>query len=101
MYVRVSRFKLKPEGVSAVRESYEESVKGPVTSAKGNRFFCVLLSTEEEGVGSQITGWDSKEDCDRYLKEIYPGLIGKMEWVFEEKPTATFWEMKWPGLIQF
>ena len=73
----------------------------PVVNSKGNRFIFVLLSTEEDRVGSQVSGWDSKEDCDRYLNGTYLKLISKVEWVFEEKPVATFWEIKWPGLIQF
>ncbi|MFQ5875756.1 MAG: hypothetical protein ACE5JL_18415 [Dehalococcoidia bacterium] len=101
MYFRISRFKLKPEAVSFVRENFEKEVMGPAVASKGNRFFCVLLSTEEERVGSQISGWDSKEDCDRWLKEVWPIGYKQFEWVFEEKPQASFWELKWPGMIQF
>lgn len=100
MYVRISRFKLKPEGVIAVRDGYEKDVMTPVTSAKGNRFFCVLLSTEEERVGSQVTGWDSKEDWESFSAGGYEEAMKDWWWVFEERPKATFWEIKWPGKIQ-
>ncbi len=101
MYLRISRFKLTPEGVPAVKEGYKKDVMGPAVTAKGNRFFCVMFSTEEERVGQQISAWDSKEDCDRWLKEIWPAGYKKYEWVFEEKPKVTFWEIQWPGMIQF
>ena len=101
LYIRTSRFKFKPEGMAAVIKGYDEDVIAPVVNSKGNRFIFVLLSTEEERVGSQVTAWDSKEDCDRYLNGAYLKAVSKVEWVFEEKPVATFWEIKWPGLIQF
>ena len=100
-YIRTSRFKFKPEGVAVVKASYDEGVINPVFDHKGNKFIFVLLSTEEERRGSQVSGWESKEDCDRYLNEVYPGLVNGMRDVFEEMPTATFWELKWPGRVQF
>ena len=100
-YIRASRFKFKPEGVAVVRASYDDGVINPVFNHKGNKFIFVLHSTEEERRGSQVSGWESKEDCDRYLNEVYPGLVNGMRDVFEEMPTATFWELKWPGRVQF
>ena len=101
IYVRASRFKLKPEGVAKVRDSYDENVIAPVVNFPGNQFIFVLHSTEHERVGSQVTGWDSKEACDRYLNTTFPPLIKKMEHVFEEAPTATFWNIKWPMMVKF
>lgn len=101
LFVRASRFKLKPEAVAVVRERYENEVMGPVIAAQGNRFFCVLLSVDEEGVGSQVTGWDSKEDWDQFYAQGYGEAMKDWWWAFDERPTATFWEIKWPGSFQF
>ena len=101
IYIRTSRFKLKPEGVPAVRAAYEEGVMAPAISAPGNRFFFVLLSADEERVGSQVSGWDSKAHCDGWLTDVWPIGYQEIRWVFEEQPTATFWELKWPLRIQF
>ena len=60
MYVRTSYFKLHEGQVETVSGHYEEEVMGPLVAAQGNRFVCVLISRDEERVGSQVTGWDSK-----------------------------------------
>lgn len=101
IYVRTSRFKLKPEGVPAVRAAYDEGVMGPAISAPGNRFFFVLLSADEERVASQVSGWDSRAACDDWLTNVWPIGYQEIQWVFEEQPTATFWELNWPLRIQF
>ncbi len=101
VYVRTSRFKLKPEGVAHVRNNFDEEVIDPVVRQPGNRFIFVLHSAEEERVGSQVTGWDSKEDCDNYLNNVFPEVFGKVKHVFEEPPIATFWNIKWPVIANF
>ena len=100
MYVRISRFKFKPGAVEKVAATYKSNVLEPLIAAPGNRFVCVLLSTEENGVGSQVTGWSSKEDWERFYAGTYQEAI-KGHWdLFEVKPTATFWSLTYPGRIR-
>ena len=102
MYVRASRFKLTHDGVKEVRDTYDENVIAPVVNSQGNKFIFVLHSTEHERVGSQVTGWETKEACDDYLTNTFPTLVNKkLAHVFEEAPTASFWDIKWPILIKF
>ena len=75
MYVRTSRFKLHEGQVETVAGHYREEVMAPLVAAPGNRFVCVLLSTEEDRVGSQVTGWDSQEDWERFEREVYPNSL--------------------------
>jgi len=99
MYVRTSRFKFKPGAVDKVAATYKTDVLEPVVAAAGNRFLCVLLSTEEDGVGSQVTGWSSKKDWERFYAGTYQESIKGHLDLFEIKPTATFWNLTFPGKI--
>ena len=101
MYVRTSRFKLHEGQVETVAGHYREEVMAPLIAAPGNRFVCVLLSTEEDRVGSQVTGWDSKEDWERFEREVYPNNIKNFWHLFEVKPTATFWNLTFPGQVRY
>ena len=101
MYVRTSYFKLHEGQVETVSGHYEEEVMGPLVAAEGNRFVCVLISRDEERVGSQVTGWNSKEDWERFEKEVYPNNIKNFWHLFEVKPTATFWDLTFPGRVRY
>ena len=100
-YVRTSRFKFTPEGVKHVYNNFDEEVVQPVVTQPGCRFLFVFHSAEEERVGSQVSGWDSKEACDNYLNNVFPEVFGKVEHVFEEPPVATFWNIKFPVIANF
>ena len=92
MYARMVKGQIKPGKLDVATRLLENDVIPLLKKQHGFRDE-VTFFTEGVDEGFAISFWDTKDDLDKYEREIYPQIRDKMTGLFEDQPMARKFEV--------